>query len=138
MAYTQHIGWPIGDDRVYELEILQNDGKAPSDPTKAVQDVTGMTLAWVVTTAADLETPLIEKRTGGLGIAIIGAYNAVRAVNTQRVEITIADTDTEDANDPPTFAAGIYAHALKRMDASFENTLVEGKVKLTKSSAPAV
>jgi hypothetical protein len=112
MAYTQHIGWPLGDDRVYELEILQNDGKAPSDPTKAVQDVTGMTLAWVLTTTADLDTYLIEKRTGGLGIVITGVYNVSRAVNTQRVEITIEDSDTEDTNDPPTFAAGIYAHAL--------------------------
>jgi len=132
MAFIQHIGWPVGDDREYELEILQSDGKAPSDPTKAPQDVTGMTLAWIVSTTDDLDTALIEKRTGGLGITDTGTFNASRALNTQRVLIAIADTDTDG------FDAGVYAHALKRMDPGFEVTLVEGKVKLTKSAAPAV
>lgn len=131
MGYTQHIGWPVGDDREYELEILKNDGKAPSDPTKLPHDVTGMALAWILSTTADLETPLIEKRTG-TGITVTGAFHASRAINTQRVVVAIADTDTDG------YDAGVYAHALKRMDPGFEVTLVEGKVKLTKSAAPTV
>ena len=132
MPFIQHIGWPVGDDREYELEILKNDGKAPSDPTKLPQDVTGMALAWILSTTADLETPLIEKRTGGLGITVTGVFNASRALNTQRVVIAFADTDTDG------FDAGVYAHALKRMDDGFEVTLVEGKAKLSKSAAPTV
>ena len=63
----QHIGWPTGDDRIYEIEVLLPDGKAPTDPTKGVQDVTGFTMVWVLCSTPDLTTtPLIEKRTGGL------------------------------------------------------------------------
>ena len=72
----QHIGWPTGDDRIYEIEVLLPDGKAPTDPTKGVQDVTGFTMVWVLSTLPDLtDTPLIEKRTGGLGITVTGTYN---------------------------------------------------------------
>ena len=60
-----------------------------------------------------------------------GIYNSVRALNTQRVAITLADSDTD------TLASGTYYHALKRLDDGLESTGVQGKVKLTTTAAPA-
>ena len=133
----QNIGWPIGDDRVYELEVLQKDGKAISDPTKAPQDITGWMLAWVVAADEDATTYLIEKRTEALGITIIGTYNPVRALNTQRVNIGIYDSDTDEGSNINGIP-GTYVQALKRMDPTLEATLLRGKVVLTKSAAPAM
>ena len=128
----QHIGWPIGDDRLYELEVVQKDGKAISDPTKAPQDISGWALAWVVATDEDATEYLIEKRTGGLGIQIVGVFDPTRVLNSQRVVITIEDSDTD------ALSAGTYVHALKRTDPTLEATLLRGKVVLTKSAAPAM
>lgn len=129
---TQKIGWPIGDNRLYELEALDQDGKALSDPTKQPHNVGSWSLAWVVRLQDDsADPPLLEKRTTTGGISIIGVYDPSRALNTQRVVITILDTDTD------TFEAGTYRHALKRMDPGLESTVLRGDVKLTKTASPA-
>ena len=89
-------------------------------------------MVWVLCSTPDLTTtPLIEKRTGGLGISVTGIYNPIRALNTQRVSIILVDSDTD------TLAAGTYHHALKRVDEGLESTGVQGKAKLTTTAAPA-
>jgi len=123
--------WFIGEDKILEFEILQDDGLILTNPLKAPQDVAGWTLAWALKKSDAATDPALLLKTTSSGITITGVYNAVRATNTQRVSITIADTDT-DALKPLT-----YRHSLKRMTAGAEAVLAFGSVVLLKATAPA-
>lgn len=112
--------WFAGEDKQLEFEILQSDGVTP-------QDVTGWALEWTVRKYPwNADPPSVQKTTAATpgGIAITGTYNSVRGSNTQRVVVTVADTDTE------TLSPLTYAHALKRVDAGSETVLAYGDFEL--------
>jgi len=136
MAYEHNIiadqHWFIGEDKFLEFEILADDGKLVSDPTKAVEDVTTWVIVWSMKkTDAASDPALVEKRTTTGGIAITGIYNATRSVNTQRVRVTIDDSDTD------LLKAATLRHSLKRLTSGSETILTFGSVALLKATAPA-
>jgi hypothetical protein len=110
-----------GEDKQLEFEVLDAD----SLPV----DVSGWAIDWLLRQKAeDVETPLIWKTTAD-GIAVTGTYNAVRATNTQRVVVTLVDTDTER------LPGKTYKHALKRTDDGSEAVLAYGDLVLLGSAA---
>ena len=76
---------------------------------------------------SDDDPALISKTTGAGTITVTGVFNATPASNTQRVLVSILDTDT-DGLDP-----GSYMHSLKRTDDGFETVMM-----YTDSNTPAV
>ena len=120
----------IGDDIRLIFEVFQDDLVVDDDGnyvSGTPEDVTGWGLVFMVrfsdTTPVE---PLITKSTLS-GITITGTYDAIRASNTQRVEVSILDTDTW-SDDP----AGLrlkpknYKHSLKRTDPGSEKVICFG------------
>ena len=115
----------VGDDRNLEFEIFDSDGVAGG----TMVNVSAYALRFDIRKGVeDSDPPVITKTTGGSGITVTGVYNAVRATNTQRVVVSIADTDTENMR------AGDYEYTLKRTDAGSETTLAFGTVTLRKGT----
>jgi hypothetical protein len=128
-----------GEDKSIEFTIFDADGITPLD-------VAAWTFEWVVravyprrlttparippecATATTTPDPALRKESGD-GIAVTGTFNADPDVNTQRVVVTIADTDTES------LTPGTYNHALKRLDDGFETILSFGEFVLRKAAA---
>ena len=132
----------LGTDNVLELEVFSEDGLDPNDyetdqayddaivERGTMQDITGFTLRFDARKGASAnDPPLITKITSN-GISITGTFDAARATNTQRVAITLEDTDTN------TLPARDYQYALKRTDAGFEKVLADGKMALLQSAVP--
>lgn len=125
----------VGDDKNLEFEIFTSDGVAGG----TMQNVTGYGLRFDLRKGvSDADPPVLTKTTGS-GITITGAFNAVRATNTQRVVVAIEDTDTEDLvagyyNSSGTWVPHKYQYTLKRTDAGSETTLAFGFVTLRKGT----
>lgn len=108
-------GWYVGEDKQLSYTVYTTNAKT------VIQDVTGWALSWKLRKKrADADPAILSKATGGSGITITGTFNSDPAVNTQRVVVTIADTDT-DALTP----LG-YWHELKRTTDGQETILAEG------------
>lgn len=108
------------DDRVFLGEDRKIKFAIYADTTQTtIQDVSGWALSWKLVSKAGDATALLTKTTSG-GIAITGVFNASPSVNTQRIEVTIDDVDT-DALTP-----GTKWHELKRTDAGLESVLAFG------------
>ena len=135
MSYERNIeatdGWFIGEDKVLEFEVLQNDGLAITSTSKLPLDVAGWTLTWALKKKDSSPDPALVAKSTTSGITITGTFNASRVLNTQRVVVTIADTDT-DALKPLT-----YRYSLKRMTAGYETILAFGNAVLQQATAPA-
>lgn len=132
-----------GEDKVIEFSIFDADGVTPLD-------VTAWTFEWVLrpsyprnrvsaatipprapvtaTTPPVTADPTLRKESGD-GIAIAGTFDADPDVNTQRVVVTLSDTDTEG------LAGGTYQHALKRLDDGAETILSFGEFVLRQAAA---
>jgi hypothetical protein len=138
MSVTQNITaehkWFIGEDKILEFEVLDDDGKAIDDPTKLPYDVAGKTLVYSLKKkVTDADPGLIEKRTGGLGITIVGIYSASRASNTQRTRVAILDSDTDAFKKTAT-----YQHSLSELTNDAETVLVDGTAVIQRSTKPPV
>src|SRR5687767_751722 len=105
----------LGEDKLLTLPVWADH--AQTIPL----DVTGFSLLWVLRKKDNSsDPPLIEKsnQTSPPDIAITGVFNSDPDLNTQKVVITILDTDSYD----PTVSPAIllkkrkYRHSLKRMD----------------------
>lgn len=125
MAIQQQIGtsedWFIGEDKTLSFEVYDSTGVT-------MQDVTGWAIQWVLRKMLDDDAIQLNKATGGSGISITGTYNSDRATNTQRVVVTVADTDTDNMQ------PGLYHHALKRTTDTAETVLSYGTVHLKKAA----
>jgi hypothetical protein len=123
-----------GEDKVMRFEVFAA-GADPSDPHAAMQNAAGWTFAYTWRKRVRGVPP---HRTNGpevlskpnAAITVTGVFNADRALNTQRVEVALADTDTAD------LAGGDYVDALKRMDDGFETVLSYGVVPLLVAATP--
>jgi hypothetical protein len=104
-----------GTDTYLEIEVLDDDDLPV--------DVAGYAFSWrLKESRADADSAsLLTKTTAGGHISVTGTYSATRAANTQRVRVSIEDTDTD------TLDAGIYRHELKRTDAGQEAVIVSEK-----------
>jgi len=115
-----------GEDKALSYEVFA------SGSTTTMQNVSGFIMDWTLRRVISGTDPfraqgaiVVSKTTVAAGgIAITGTYNSVRATNTQRVVVTIADTDTES------LSGGRYVCSLKRMDAGLEAVLSHGIVEV--------
>ena len=125
MARLQNLGdsaeWFVGEDKAIPFEIYTDD-------EVTIQDVTGFTMRWVLRKRKDDDAILLDKTTAGATITITGSYNADPDTNTRRVNVIIADTDTEH------FQPGRYYHTLKRTDAGLATVLSYGDAHLKKAA----
>jgi hypothetical protein len=112
-----------GEDKTLSFEIFSSDGVS-------MEDVSGWALEWVLRKTVTGKAPYkaqgaaVVTKTTASGITITGTWDSVRATNTQRVEVSIADTDTES------LAGGRYVQSLKRTDADNEAVLSHGTVEV--------
>jgi hypothetical protein len=136
---TEDHGWFVGDDKDFVFEILADDGIDPwldeeqtiPNPAKGVVNVSTWTLAWTVRKKDDSPDPPLVQKTTTSGITIEGTYNSSRASNTQRVRVSVADTDTDAVT------AGNWRHALKRMTDGAEQVISRGDALLQRATTPA-
>jgi hypothetical protein len=133
----------IGDDLAFHFEIFQSDLVATFDSTLGQdvyvsgtpEDVGAWTFRWelrVKDTATGV--PILSKTTAG-GITITGTYDAVHSANTQRVVVTIADTETYSDAGAVLIPPKTYVYSLKRDDPGSEKTVVYGKFVLQEKPA---
>jgi hypothetical protein len=95
----------LGEDKVIDLTIFGQDDATPFD-------VTGLPLEWNMRKTDQAADPALLVKGVGTGLSIVGVYNAVPAVNTQRVRLTFAAADTATG-----LKANVaYRHSLKRLD----------------------
>lgn len=116
MARQQNLGdtedWFTDEDKVLSFEIY--------DSTEAlIEDVDGWTIEWKLRHVRDDDRVLLTKSG-----SVTGSYSADPVINTQRTNITIADTDTA------TFQPGKYRYTLRRTDTGNETMLAYGDVTL--------
>jgi hypothetical protein len=113
--------WFAGEDKELHFTVLDADGN-PVDPT-------GWALEWALRRRAPDADPALISKTTSSGISLSGVYNANPSLNTQRVVVAIADTDTD------ALSAATYKHGLKRTDAGNESVLTFGDAVLQVSAA---
>ncbi len=106
----------LGEDKILEFTVLDDDEVTPID-------VSGWDLLWDLRKADKTSGDALIEKTTAAGITITGVYNVAPLVNTQRVLVTLADTDSDSST---TLAAKTYRHALKRMDSGSETVLAFG------------
>jgi len=125
MALRQDIdkgdGFFIDEDKILSFEILDAAGDTPVD-------VSAWALSWTVRRHVTDDAAAVAKASGS-GITITGTYNAVRASNTQRVIVAVADSDTV------ALSSATYKHALKRTDDGSETILSFGDLVLQRAAA---
>jgi len=124
IAQTAHFF--AGEDKILSYEVFASDGTT-------MENVSAFKMAWTLRKSIVGQDPhraqgaaVITKSTegSGPGITITGVHNATRATNSQRVIVTILDTDTE------ALAGGRYVCSLKRIDAGLEAVLSHGVVEV--------
>lgn len=134
MAYEYTIGGEgtlfVGEDKTLRFHPL-TPGATPDDPAVPV-DVTGWTLRFDVRPTNASTTLLIEKTNDGNpgGITLLGTFNVVKALNTQRVIVSLTDDDMN------LLKAKTYRWSIKRMDASVETVLGYGDFAPEKATVP--
>jgi hypothetical protein len=109
--------WFRGEDKRLQFVNYASGAKA------AVLDASGYALSWQLSTAPG-QTPIITKTTGGGGITVSGIFNADPALNTQVIEVAVADTDTDGLTEINNW------HELKRTDAGLEGVITHGKAAI--------
>ena len=113
MSTTLNItDWNRGEDFQLAFEMLDSD----SVPV----DVSARTYSWILKRFSGVKLT----KTSGSGIAVTGAYNADRDLNTQRVVVTL------DRADSVNLAHGDYDHELARTDTGAWTKEVDGTVTL--------
>lgn len=133
----------IGDDLEFQFEIFKSDLVATFDATTGQdvyvsgtpEDVSLWLFRWELRVKdTSTGTPILSKILGS-GITITGTYDADHAANTQRVVVTIADTETYSDADVILIPPKTYVYSLKRDDPGSEKTVVYGKFVLQEKPA---
>lgn len=128
MAFEASIGGGgsilLGEDKTLRLEVIDADLSTfdPDDEsTWTPKDVTGFTMVFIIRDQSSYTGTILATKSG----TITGSYNAVRASNTQRVLVTIDDTDF--VSEAGLIPAGTSYYSLKRTDAGSETVLRFGE-----------
>lgn len=108
----------VGEDKTFRHEVL--------DAVGLPVNIAGWTILFDVRKTATALDPAIFSKPA----AIIGVFNAVRAVNTQRAEVVLTDTELN------TVKAKEYQVSWKRMDDTAETVLGWGPFTPQKATAP--
>lgn len=98
----------VGEDKVFFLELLSVAGSPVN--------MAGMDIKFVVRLKDKTPDPAIFDKTA----LITGVYNADRALNTQRAQVTLSDDELS------TVSNKTYRYSWKRMDAGVETVLAYG------------
>lgn len=129
--------WFIGEDKILEFEVFSDDGKPVTDPTKGMEDVSTWNLVWSMKkTDVAGEPALVEKRTSGNGITVVGAYAPLRPANLQRVQVRVLDTDTDSLKPDKGKTVVKNRQSLKRILVDGDAILAFGNATLRKATAP--
>lgn len=118
-----------GTDRLLDVTVRTFDQTKVDGIGDTVKDITGWALSFVLKRRkgdADVDA-LLTKTTAGGGVTIAGTFNADPLVNSQRLTVAIADSDT-DALTP-----GLAHYEVKRTDAGLEVVLVYGTCRLQRA-----
>lgn len=128
MAFEATIGGSgslmLGEDKTLSIEVINADLSTfdPDDETTWIpKDISGFTLTFIVRDQSSYAGTLLITKSA----SITGSYNATRSVNTQRAEVSIADTDF--VSESGLIPAGTSYYSLKRTDAGSETVLVFGE-----------
>jgi hypothetical protein len=108
----------VGEDKTIRLELLDVNGMPVP--------MTGWTILFDVRKNDTSAEPAILSKTPSL----TGAYDSVRATNTQRAIVTLTDTELN------LFKAQTYRYSFKRMDNDSEMVLAWGDFAPQKATAP--
>ena len=128
----------VGDDIALEFEVFQNDLTVDSDGvyvSGTPEDVTTWTFRWELRINDTATGVPILSKTLGSGITVTGTYNPIHASNSQRVMVSIPDTETYSDLGEVLIPPQTYYYSLKRDDAGSEKTLVYGKFVLQEKPA---
>jgi hypothetical protein len=109
-------GWYKGEDQLLDFEILTS--------SFTPVDVTTWTFEWAIRVNKNDTGAAVLSKTTSAGITITGTYNADRDVNTQRVRVAIAASDTDNLE------SRRYFHALKRTTGGNEQIVSDGYADL--------
>lgn len=107
-----------GGDKTLRFEVL--------DAAGVPVDVAGWTLVFDVRARDDAPSPALLSKTP----TVTGTYNAVRSVNTQRILVTLLAADTA------ALGAGVFRHALARLDPGSKDPVAWGNLILQKATQP--
>jgi uncharacterized alpha/beta hydrolase family protein len=122
MAATVTIGGDgslfVGEDKTFRLELL--------DVAGTPVDMSGWTILFDVRKKDTSPDPAIFSKTA----SVTGAYNSVRASNTQRAVVALTDTEMN------TVVAKTYRYSWKRTTDGSETVLLRGDFKPEKATAP--
>ena len=145
MALERTITMFVGEDKNLTFEIFDQAGQTEDEleaaitaGTATMQDVAGWTFEFLVRLKdKTVGTPLIDKSSGSpTEISVTGTYNATRATNTQRVVVSLFDTDTAASDGSSVvLAPKTYRYSLKRTDAGGETILTYGDFELLQATA---
>jgi hypothetical protein len=114
--------WFIGDDITLRFTVYTSHART------TCLDVSLFAMAYALRRRnTDADTALISKSTANGTITVTGVFNSDPLVNTQRVLVSIVDTDTDG------MSPGSYMHSLKRTDPGFETVMM-----YSTTSTPAV
>lgn len=116
----------VGEDKTLRLELL--------DENDLPVNMAGWTMLFDVREKDNSSAALLSKVP-----SVTGAYNAARAANTQRAEVTLTDDDlaaTIFKGSNLTAGAKTYRHSWKRMDAGNETVLSRGDFSPEKATVP--
>lgn len=108
----------VGEDKMFRLELI--------DANELPVDMTGWTILFDVRKSVTAPDPAIFSKNASL----TGAFNAVRALNTQRAIVTLTDTEMN------TVKARTYQCSWKRMNDGSETVLAYGAFAPEKATAP--
>jgi hypothetical protein len=122
----------IGEDKTLYLELLQpqfdvNGALLSPGPTSVPVDMTGFAIVFDVRVLDTSTDPPIFLISAGL----TGAYNAVRSVNTQRMQVVLTDDLLNTINATPKG----YRYSWKRTDEALETILAWGPFMPQKATA---
>lgn len=151
MALTRNLFADIGTDNTFKFSVWQQTIDADltrkqnedaltaaiAAGTAVPENASGWALSFVILKsdkAADASTPVLTLTTTGGAITITGVYNVSPLVNTQLVNVAVADTDIPLWNGTTGFKEKTYRYSLKRTDAGSEKILNRGNFELTEST----
>lgn len=113
MAENVPITLSLERDQQFVFEIL-------NDAQDTAINVTGWATSFMVKRdKSDADAAALLTNTSGV---ISGVFNATPSVNTQRITVTVADTDCLSTAIPE----GQYRYEFERTDAGYETTLAYG------------